>query len=61
MFAGKEPLRTLAGYRMAKQVVPESYAAMGMGGNDVLLGQNLVPENVGEMIRVGDKVIDSGF
>jgi uncharacterized protein YcbX len=56
LFAGKEPLRTLAGYRKAEQVIPKSYAAMGMGENDVLFGQNLVPENVGEMIRVGDGV-----
>lgn len=56
VFAGKEPLRTLAGYRQAKQVMPEAYAAMGMGGNDVLFGQNLVPENVGGWVRVGDSV-----
>jgi uncharacterized protein YcbX len=56
LFAGKEPLRTLAGYRKAKQVMPDAYAAMGMGANDVLFGRNLVPENVGEMIRVNDTV-----
>jgi uncharacterized protein YcbX len=56
VFAGKEPLRTLAGYRKAKQVMPDAYAAMGMGANDVLFGQNLVPENTREMIRVGDEV-----
>jgi uncharacterized protein YcbX len=56
LFAGKEPLRTLAGYRMAKQVMPEAYAAMGMGANDVLFGQNLVPENAGKMVRIGDEV-----
>jgi uncharacterized protein YcbX len=56
LFAGKEPLRTLAGYRKAKQVMPDTYAAMGMGANDVLFGQNLVPENAGEMIKVGDSV-----
>jgi uncharacterized protein YcbX len=56
LFAGKEPLKTLADYRMAKQVMPDDYVAMGMGANDVLFGQNLVPENVGEMIRVGDGV-----
>jgi uncharacterized protein YcbX len=56
LFGGKEPLRTLADYRKAQQVMPDAYAAMGMGGNDVLFGQNLVPENVGEPIRVGDGV-----
>lgn len=56
LFAGKEPLRTLAAYRKAEQVMPEAYAAMGMGANDVLFGQNLVPENTGEMIRVSDEV-----
>lgn len=55
-FAGKEPLRTLAGYRKASQVMPGTYGAMGIGKNDVLFGQNLVPENVGEVIRVGDRI-----
>lgn len=58
LFAGKEPLLTLAGYRKAKQLFPEAYAAMGMGGNDVLFGQNLVPEDAGGVIKVGDEVIE---
>lgn len=55
-FAGKEPLRTFATYRKAHQVIPDTYEAMGMGKNDVLFGQNLVPENEGAMIRVGDEL-----
>jgi len=55
-FDGKEPLRTFAAYRKAQQVIPDTYEAMGMGKNDVLFGQNLVPENVGDVIRVGDTV-----
>jgi uncharacterized protein YcbX len=56
LFTGKEPLKTLAAYRKAGQVMPDAYAAMGMGANDVLFGQNLVPENTGEMVRIGDGV-----
>ena len=39
---GKEPLRTLSIYRSVK--------------NQVLFGQNLIAENSGETIRLGDKV-----
>jgi uncharacterized protein YcbX len=55
-FTGKEPLRTFATYRKASDVVPDRYEAMGMGKNDVLFGQNLVPENPGGFIYVGDAV-----
>lgn len=55
-FDGKEPLRTFASYRKAHQVIPDTYESMGMGRNDVLFGQNLVAENEGETIKVGDLV-----
>jgi uncharacterized protein len=55
-FDGKEPLKTLAGYRLAKDVMPQRYIPFGMGGNDVLFGQNLVPETPGATINVGDRV-----
>lgn len=45
-FSGKEPLKTLASYRTVKSD----------SGNKVLFGQNLIAENFGEVIRVGDKV-----
>ncbi|MFN0280139.1 MAG: MOSC domain-containing protein [Pyrinomonadaceae bacterium] len=55
-FAGKEPLKTLASYRMAKNVIPERFESLGMSGNAVLFGQNLIAENAGATIRVGDEV-----
>ncbi len=55
-FSGKEPLKTLAAYRMAKDVIPEKFEAFGMSANAVLFGQNLIAENAGATIRVGDAV-----
>jgi uncharacterized protein YcbX len=55
-FAGKEPLRTLASYRMAKDVIPDTYDSLGVGPNAVLFGQNLIAETIGATIRVGDRV-----
>ncbi len=52
----KEPLKTLAAYRKSKHVFPDTFEDLGLGKNDVLFGQNLVAENFGEEIRVGDKV-----
>lgn len=52
----KEPLRTLASYRRAGQVLPERFADLGLKPNDVLFGQNLVAENYGGELRVGDRV-----
>jgi hypothetical protein len=56
VFSGKEPLKTLAGYRLAKDVFPDNFASLGMNPNDVLFGQNLVCETPGVMVRVGDEV-----
>jgi hypothetical protein len=55
-FDGKEPLRTLASYRMAKDVIPGKFEDLGVGANAVLFGQNLVAENAGAAIKIGDEV-----
>lgn len=55
-FDGKEPLRTLAAYRMAKDVMPERYESLGVTENSVLFGQNLIAETPGVTISVGDAV-----
>ncbi len=55
-FDGKEPLKTLASYRMAKTVFPERYESFGCGENAVLFGQNLIAENTGGVVRVGDGI-----
>lgn len=53
---GKEPLLTLTKFRKAIDVRPEGYERFGHGPNSVLFGENLVPENPGGVISVGDKV-----
>lgn len=55
-FDGKEPLRTLATYRMAKDVIPGKFDDLGVGANAVLFGQNLVAETAGATINVGDQI-----
>ncbi|MGH9949800.1 MAG: MOSC domain-containing protein, partial [Pyrinomonadaceae bacterium] len=55
-FDGKEPLRTLAGFRVAKSVMPERVEELGLTPNAVIFGQNLIPENPGSSIRIGDPV-----
>jgi uncharacterized protein YcbX len=55
-FDGKEPLRTLAAYRIAKHVMPDRVEPLGVEPNAVLFGQNLIPETPGATIRVGDAV-----
>jgi uncharacterized protein YcbX len=55
-FDGKDPLKTLATYRIAKDVMPDRYAKLGLTPNSVLFGQNLIAENPGVVIRVGDEV-----
>ena len=55
-FDGKEPLKTMATFRLAKQVFPETYESYGQTANGVLFGENLIPENPGVAIRVGDEV-----
>jgi len=46
VFGGKEPLKTLASYRIPKRSVKKK----------ILFGQNLIAENVGGTLKVGDKV-----
>jgi uncharacterized protein YcbX len=55
-FDGKEPSRTLATFRKAHQVHPEKYEAYGQPPNAVLFGENLIPENPGGTLRIGDEV-----
>ena len=55
-FDGKEPLKTLAIFRKAKDVFPNDFENFGLSENDVLFGQNLVAENFGEVIKVGDEL-----
>ena len=53
---GKEPLKTLATFRKAKDIFPESFEGFGFGPNDVLFGENLIPELDGGTIAVGDEI-----
>ena len=55
-FDGKEPLKTMATFRMAKDVFPNTFEELGQTANAVLFGENLIPENPGATIRVGDEV-----
>lgn len=56
VFTGKEPLKTLASYRMAKDVFPGNYAEFGLEKTGVLFGQNLIAENFGETVKIGDEI-----
>ncbi|NOT49425.1 MAG: MOSC domain-containing protein [Acidobacteria bacterium] len=55
-FDGQEPLKMLASYRLAKDVMPDRLETFGLNSTAVLFGQNLIPETPGVTIRVGDKV-----
>lgn len=55
-FDGKDPLKTFASYRMARDVLPAHYDSFGIGPNVVLFGQNLIAESPGATIKVGDAV-----
>ncbi len=55
-FNGKEPLKTLTKYRLAKDVFPNDFESLDLNANSVLFGQNLVAENFGAKIRIGDEV-----
>ncbi len=59
-FDGKEPLKTLASYRMAKDAFADTYESLGLNPTAVLFGQNLVAETPGATIRVGDRVTEIG-
>lgn len=53
---GKEPLKTLATYRTAKDLFPNELESLGLDKNYVLFGQNLVAENFSGKIAIGDEV-----
>ncbi len=55
-FDGKEPMKTLATFRLAKQAFPETFEDFGHTPNAVLVGENLIPENPGVRINVGDRL-----
>lgn len=55
-FDGKEPLKTLASYRLAKMVMPDHLEALGLNETAVLFGQNLIAESAGATVNVGDRV-----
>jgi len=55
-FDGKEPLKTLASYRLAKQVFPDTYESLGQTATGVLFGENLIPENPGTTINLDDAI-----
>lgn len=55
-FDGKEPLRTFATFRMAKDAFPTTYEALGQTPTAILFGENLIPENPGVSVRIGDEV-----
>lgn len=56
-FDGKEPLKTLASYRQAQQVIPDTLESLGVNATAVLFGQNLIAETPGVTIRLGDEVV----
>jgi uncharacterized protein YcbX len=55
-FDGVEPLRTLSRFRKARDVMPDRVESFGLNPNSVLFGVNLVPENPGAKLKVGDRV-----
>lgn len=52
---GKEPLKTLASFRLAKDAFPDTFEAFGHTPTAVLFGENLIPVNPGAEIRMGDE------
>lgn len=55
-FDGNEPLKTFAKFRRPRDVYPDTFASFGFQGNEVLFATNLIPENPGAVIRIGDAV-----
>jgi len=55
-FVGKEPLKTLASYRIAKNVMPDRCESLGLNETAVIFGQNLIPESIGGTVSVGDVI-----
>ncbi len=52
----REPLRTLAGFRMASRIFPDSFSELGLEPNDVLFGVNLIPEAIGARLTSGERI-----
>jgi uncharacterized protein YcbX len=55
-FDGKEPLKTIASFRMAKVAFPNTFEVLGQGPTAVLFGENLIPDNPGASIKLGDEI-----
>ncbi len=55
-FTGKEPLKTLANYRLAKDIFPNNFQSFDFKENSVLFGQNLIAESIGETLKIGDEI-----
>lgn len=55
-FDGKEPLKTLATFRRARDVMPARCEPLGVDSTALLFGQNLIVENPGALVRLGDAV-----
>ncbi len=55
-FDGKEPLKMLSSFRAAKNVFPTKFELYGHQPNYALFGENLIPENPGTVVRLGDEV-----
>lgn len=54
---GKEPSATLAAFRKASEVYPDSFEDLGCSPNDVLFGINIVPEGDLKAVSIGDEVV----
>jgi uncharacterized protein YcbX len=55
-FDGKEPSKTLSMFRRPRQVYPDTFEQYAFQGNEVLFGTNLIPENPGGVLKIGDEV-----
>jgi uncharacterized protein YcbX len=55
-FTGKEPLKTLAAFRAARDIYPNTFESLGLTASSTLFGQGLIPETTGVTIRLGDPI-----
>ena len=55
-FDGKEPLKTLASFRTARNIIPDRIEPLGISPTAVLFGQNLIPMPPRTPISIGDPV-----
>lgn len=56
VFDGKEPLKMLSSFRAARVAFPTTFESFGHSPAAALFGENLIPENPGAVVRVGDEV-----